>query len=98
MKVGQILCSSWGYDQTNIDFYEVVERTEKSVYLRMLGKKTSEILTSMSRKVEPDQMIFRGSRFIKKVKVYNGEPYVSINSFSCAFPWDGKPKVETSYA
>ena len=25
LKVGDVLRSSWGYDQTNVDYYEVVE-------------------------------------------------------------------------
>ena len=31
--VGDILNSSWGYDQTNISWYRVERRTEKSVWL-----------------------------------------------------------------
>lgn len=38
-KVGDILRCSWGYDQTNIDFYKVIAVPGKaSVRLRMLGK------------------------------------------------------------
>lgn len=33
LKVGDILVASWGYDQTNINFYEVVKVTAKSAYL-----------------------------------------------------------------
>ncbi len=29
-KVGDILCSSWGYDQTNVDWYQVVEAKGKN--------------------------------------------------------------------
>jgi hypothetical protein len=29
-KVGDILCSSWGYDQTNVDWYQVVETKGKN--------------------------------------------------------------------
>jgi len=34
--VGTVLCNSWGYDQTNIDFYEVVRRsaTGATVWVR----------------------------------------------------------------
>lgn len=39
-KVGDILCASWGYDQTNIDWYEVVEVVGKStVKIREIGAK-----------------------------------------------------------
>jgi len=33
IEPGAILYSSWGYDQTNIDFYYVVRTTEKSCWL-----------------------------------------------------------------
>lgn len=32
-EVGDIFYNSWGYDQTNIDFYQVVKTTAKSVRL-----------------------------------------------------------------
>lgn len=32
-KVGDFLYSSWGYEQTNIDLYQVVATTEKTIYL-----------------------------------------------------------------
>lgn len=33
-EVGDFMVSSWGYDQTNIDFYKVVKVTPKSVRLQ----------------------------------------------------------------
>ncbi|EAJ5665885.1 hypothetical protein DL040_01675 [Campylobacter jejuni] len=32
-KVGDFLYSSWGYEQTNIDFYQVITTTEKTIFL-----------------------------------------------------------------
>ncbi|EDP5801884.1 hypothetical protein ACMCJ8_000999 [Campylobacter jejuni] len=32
-KVGDILYSNWGYEQTNVEFYQVVATTEKTIYL-----------------------------------------------------------------
>ncbi len=39
-KVGDILHHSWGYDQTNCDFYQVVEVKKASVVLRKIGAGT----------------------------------------------------------
>ncbi len=39
-KVGDIVHHSWGYDQTNCDFYQVVEVKPASVVLRKIGAKT----------------------------------------------------------
>lgn len=39
MKQGDILVSSWGYEQTNVDFYEVVKVTAKTVTLVPIERK-----------------------------------------------------------
>jgi hypothetical protein len=36
-KVGDILYSSWGYDQTNIEFFKVVKVSEFSVWIQEVG-------------------------------------------------------------
>lgn len=36
-QVGDIITNSWGYDQTNVDAYQVVEVGKKSVKLRSIG-------------------------------------------------------------
>jgi hypothetical protein len=38
IEVGTIFVSSWGYDQTNIDFYKVVKMTDKTVWLQEVEK------------------------------------------------------------
>lgn len=45
--VGDILYSSWGYDQTNIDFYQVVKVTAKTITVKEISYK-SEYDSSMS--------------------------------------------------
>ena len=52
-KVGDILYSSWGYDQTNIDFYKVVKVSEFSVWIQELGKKIVEITGWAHERVVP---------------------------------------------
>ena len=39
MKQGDIFVSSWGYDQTNVDFYEVVKVAAKTVTLIPIERK-----------------------------------------------------------
>lgn len=34
LQVGDVLESSWGYDQTNIDYYQVTKRSDKCVWIR----------------------------------------------------------------
>ena len=42
LKVGDLLSSSWGYDQTNVDFYEVTAVTGKSAKVRKIAQNTVE--------------------------------------------------------
>ena len=39
IQIGDIFSSSWGYEQTNVDFYEVVRKTAKMIELRAIGKR-----------------------------------------------------------
>jgi hypothetical protein len=75
-KVGMFIYNSWGYDQTNIDFYQVVECKEKSVILREIAK--SIVAGSegfMSAKVKPIKDYFVGEPILKRINIsvsYNG--------------------------
>jgi hypothetical protein len=37
VKIGQIFSMSWGYDQTNVNYFQVVSVTAKGVYVREIG-------------------------------------------------------------
>ena len=39
VKVGDIFYTSWGYDQTNVEFFKVVRCTDKSVWVQETGQK-----------------------------------------------------------
>ena len=74
---GSIIYNSWGYDQTNIDFYQVVESKEKSVILREIASSTvagSEGF--MSASVKPIKDYFVGEPILKRINIsvsYNGD-------------------------
>ena len=90
LNVGDILYSSWGYDQTNVDFYEVVQVIGKAVAIRQIEKRVvsgneySEYVAPMPRK-------YIGPA-LKKIPRNNS---VRLNSFSSAWLWDGKPKSQS---
>ena len=42
LKVGDVLVYSWGYDQTNIDFFKVVGLTKTMVKIRQLKSVVTE--------------------------------------------------------
>jgi len=92
IKVGDIFYTSWGYDQTNVNFYEVVALKDKAVVVREVASKT----------VRED----RGVNYVVAVpKAYVGPPmtkipqrgnYLKIGD-QHAQRWDGKPKYETAF-
>ena len=77
LKVGSILHSSWGYDQTNCDFYEVVERKAKSVILRPIGG-----IRVDGSHLKPNPGHFIGEPFRKVINSCG----VKIASYSNAYP------------
>ena len=90
---GTILYSSWGYDQTNIDFYRVVRRTGSYVWLAPMGSHAID-----DSHVVPHGVLSGKKLLKKKVQVYDGEESsVRLTSYSSAYPWDGRPKYETPW-
>lgn len=84
LVVGDILVSSWGYDQTNVDFYQVVGLVGKcSLKLRKIrGYKQYE--GNMIGHVVPQTDDFIGEEFTKRWLV----DHAKITSFSYAYKWN----------
>lgn len=92
--VGDILASTWGYEQTNVDFYQVIKVTKASVVLIRMGSK--KVRTEMFQGVATPNYETFGEQFTRRFKPYTNwkeeATYgVSINSYESAKPWDGKP-------
>jgi hypothetical protein len=99
LQVGDILVSSWGYDQTNVDFYKVKRLVGKSmVELIAVGSNTvegSDYDHGMACEVVAVPQAEYGEPFKKKASSNN---YVRLNSFSGASKWDGSPMYKSWYA
>ena len=97
MKKGDILVSSWGYEQTNINFYEVVKATAKTVLLVALRSERhkNDFLQYYAMPILGSGF---GTPFRRKIIEYGSEPFCSISSFEGARLWKGKPEEGTSYA
>lgn len=96
LQIGQVLVCSWGYDQTNIDYYQVTELVGKrSVKIRAIGSITTrETGWAMGESVPAiDQ--FKGPEMLKRVDAGGG---VKIESYAWARVWDGRPRSWTAYA
>jgi len=102
IKVGDIFCSSWGYEQTNVCYYQVV---------RLVGKKSVDLQRIDSMTITTNPSSFTGKKFplsgTRKSEVfrkrllrsdYNGELFIKIHSFEQAYIWDGSLMSTSSYA
>ena len=79
VEIGQIVYSSWGYDQTNIDFYKVIRKTAAMVELRAIGQKYVESTSSMSEYVvaDADNELFESAHMSRAEAVKRGAEIVS---------------------
>lgn len=94
LEVGSVLVSSWGYDQTNVDFYQVTSIKGKKVGIRSIASRTAEETGPMSENVSaaPDS-------FIGLEKFYMvSSCRVTISSCRSASLWNGKPTHCSWYA
>lgn len=80
LPIGSIFCWSWGYDQTNIDYYQVVGHTRASVRVRPIAAETIRGSEGfMSSRVRPKPDAFIGDEIeTKRPKrsTYNNEWYL----------------------
>lgn len=96
-KAGEILVSSWGYDQTNVEFYEVTATTERTVTLRPIAQASVD---------DPGEAPMTGKTTARPGE-FIGEPETfrptsaggfKLNSYKWARRWDGKPAYFSTYA
>lgn len=89
ISVGDIFVNSWGYDQTNIDYYQVVEvkPSGKSAVIRKIGYANKEETGFMSGNCSPAPGKFVGEPMLKMVQCYSNKPCFKIHEWgSYAYP------------
>ena len=92
-KVGDIYYTAWGYDQTNIDFYEIVEKKGVTFKIREIGKEVVREEEGADY-VVADPHIKKGDVITKRINAAGG---FTIHDFARATRWDGTPKYETAW-
>lgn len=97
---GLILCASWGYDQTNVQFWEIVEVPSPCyvVLQEIAAVRVSSGEQAMSGHAFPDPEIGVGRPFRAKVNMADNIGRVAIRSFISAAPWDGREMPCSWYA
>ena len=91
-----IFVRSWGYDQTNIDFYKVLEREGEFVTIQEIGQNIFGDDKYNDRgkcTANPDEII--GEPIRKKISKH---ATLSIESYAHCSVWNGEPMYWSSYA
>lgn len=95
IELGTIFVSSWGYEQTNVDYYQVIAVSGRKVTLKPICSKSvfgSAQASGMACDVLPVKDAFKKDE-PELVKIAsnmgNGKTYININQVQTAFLWDG---------
>lgn len=99
---GKIVEHSWGYDQTNIDYFIITKRAGQFVTLQAIGKKNVTETGFMAGRCEPDPEKILDKKQIRR-KVHRNrrtgeEIGISVNGCGWANLWEGKPSQWNNYA
>lgn len=82
LKVGDVLKSSWGYDQTNIDYYEITKVIGKYVEAREIGCESVETGWLQGKSIPvPGKFVGPAKRYL----VQEGNR-IKVRSFAYAYP------------
>jgi cell division protein YceG involved in septum cleavage len=97
-RVGQIFVETWGYDQTNVDYFQVISVKGVTATLQAIESIETETQPMAGHSV-PVKDHFKGKPFQKRVVDYGeGRPSFSGVSHGWMSLWDGKPVGCSSYA
>lgn len=101
MKVGTILYSSWGYDQTNIDWYVVVKSNKTTAWINEINGIRKED-RDMTGTTMPDtknmNMKITNKTIQKKIQGTGENIHLKLSSYAWASLWDGGAKSYSTYA
>jgi len=97
LKTGDVVYNSWGWEQTNIDWYQVVKTTAHFVWLRRIAADVRETSFMSGPSVpKPGQFV---SEEVTKHKASHGQYGGSIHfKYGAGGKWDGRPMQCSWYA
>jgi hypothetical protein len=95
VQPGDMFSTCWGYDQTNVEFFEVVEVKGKFAVLREVSQVSESNGYGQDRCV-PQSGAYLAARFDgdkrgepvrRLIQQYNNKPYIKIDECRGASPW-----------
>jgi hypothetical protein len=99
---GEVFRTSWGYEQTNVEYYEVVSVCGQTVELREIAQSREEE-GYLCGKTKPMPGMFIGEAFSRRVSMVGGSPSVKIHQSATAYyeqpitMTSGKPVYKERY-
>jgi len=101
-QIGDILEYTWGYEQTNADFFQVIGITKsgKSVLIHEIKSiETEDSPLAMSGSAVPVPGAFKPDKStIRKQIKTSGDHIILSMDYGVARKWDGLPVSYSSYA
>jgi len=98
VKIGDIFHHSWGYDQTNVDYYQVIEKNGRMLTLREVAAVSVGKDGFMCDHCIAGKDQFKGEPFTKLLQFSGKTPYITISSYGWCSLWDGKENYRSWYA
>ncbi len=95
LNVGDVVYTSWGYDQTNIDYFMITEisKTKKSVKVSKMTQAIRQATGPDSADVVPTlDTLDPGGRWFRTWGDYN---VTNVDGSHTGYPWDGKPNYSS---
>lgn len=95
---GMILVATWGYEQTNVDFYVVTRTTERTVWFRPIAQGIEQSAGFMTELVVPHPERTTGPEVRRRIIAAEDGPRAQTSMGHSAAIWDGEPVRQSHYA
>jgi hypothetical protein len=100
VKQGDLFRCSWGYDQTNVDFYQVVDVSPSGATIKVRAVRQDVVSASEGghERVAPVKGAWLDEEVLtKRWRLdYHGKPAFRVASYASAYLWDGVPAYQTA--
>lgn len=91
-NVGSIIYSQGGYNQTNVNYYKIVKRTEKTLTIQKIGDKVVDGDPLRVYHTIPDESVLDGEPFKVWLNKYGTAAIRNSYGEERLSDWDGEPK------
>lgn len=102
VEVGDIFASSWGWEQTNVTFYQVIKVTKCFATIQKIDSVTTEdarlAMQGTTVPAQPVKLVGEPMRRKISRNGYSEDVKLSINDYANAYRWDGTPQRCSWYA